>query len=1138
MKNFVTPVLTVLTVMMSMMMFGQELPEVIPPSPTVANLMQFEEVPVSYYTGQPNISIPIYSKVLASDLGMNISLNYNTQGVQINNRSGWTGTSWSLMAGGSVSRTVRGVPDESTPNDKKGALHLPEFWNYDNLSIEDKKRFNWNSVGSSTNKNDTEVDLYQFSFLNYSGRFVIVMEGGIPTPKLISKNENFKIVFSYNTNYVISGFTITDTKGYQYIFNQVETSTTSPFVGSTPQGGVTSVPASGASSDYTVNTAWHLTSIKSSNNKVLATLTYSTELENYVASVSRTYNDIIDIQGNINNMLQNPYNVGVLKPENTISYINVTTPTQKLASIEFRDLTKIYFDVKPNDSHPETGGAKLENIRIEAPDGSEYKRYTLDYDTTTDFLTTPISHRLWLLKVTEKAGAISHDYNLSYHNRASLPGFDSYESGPWGYYSGIGSTTLACGGPQTFDDDQIKTGLLTAIEYPTGGVKRFEFEHNTYAFYGNQPIGYDDYMKNPRNSSRDNDPPLTFSYSHPSQSSTLPMTVNTVTLGFEQDIYISSHLVNGTTATASQLSNYRLELVKNGTSYSGLIELGDVCRIVKNVPAGVYQLKFRYGGSGGVILNEIFDIHGTTSIDYVVADLNPDQEMIGGGVRIKEITFNDTPTTLTAEKKITYSYNQPGTGGLGAVLPSSGVIDAKEDILERSYVHHTKKYLFGTEYNSPTSFTGKTVTYQVIEKGVNVDLSQGSYVGYRNVKVSETNNGYTRYSFTSAYDFPSGISTFYLPHATPKENLDYKRGLLLEQEVYDKDHRILKRIRNRDDQGNDYYDFDQTPVFTSRYAYKGDFCEYMQFYDTYESFRDTQPKPELVPNCSNGKCLLYFQNCGGAITQLSTVFESGWVKLLQTDTIDYFYDSNGNQSSVKTIKYLDYNDENLQLSEQRVVATINGVLEELKTKYYYPVGDTAPDYNDQAMLTRLEDINKINEVVAVENFKDNLKLSQTNTYFKEFENNLILPEILKVAKGNGTFNSRIEFNTYDSYGNPLEVNKTEGVPISYIWGYHHTFPVAKLVGVSFSDIETLFGNNFNAGVGALTSQQITDLRSNFPSAQISVYEYDPMIGITKMTDAREYLMTYYYDDYGRLDYVTDKDGNILTKNEYNYKNQY
>ena len=49
-----------------------ELPTIIPPSPTVSALMKFEEVPVSNYTGVPDISIPIYStKLVESKLNFN-----------------------------------------------------------------------------------------------------------------------------------------------------------------------------------------------------------------------------------------------------------------------------------------------------------------------------------------------------------------------------------------------------------------------------------------------------------------------------------------------------------------------------------------------------------------------------------------------------------------------------------------------------------------------------------------------------------------------------------------------------------------------------------------------------------------------------------------------------------------------------------------------------------------------------------------------------------------------------------------------------------------------------------------------------------------------------------------------------------
>jgi hypothetical protein len=64
--------------------FGQnpeikvEEPTVLPPSPSVSALMKFEEVPVSNYTGIPDISIPLYSMPTTSkDIALNLALKYH-----------------------------------------------------------------------------------------------------------------------------------------------------------------------------------------------------------------------------------------------------------------------------------------------------------------------------------------------------------------------------------------------------------------------------------------------------------------------------------------------------------------------------------------------------------------------------------------------------------------------------------------------------------------------------------------------------------------------------------------------------------------------------------------------------------------------------------------------------------------------------------------------------------------------------------------------------------------------------------------------------------------------------------------------------------------------------------------------------
>ena len=67
--------------------------------------------------------------------------------------------------------------------------------------------------------------------------------------------------------------------------------------------------------------------------------------------------------------------------------------------------------------------------------------------------------------------------------------------------------------------------------------------------------------------------------------------------------------------------------------------------------------------------------------------------------------------------------------------------------------------------------------------------------------------------------------------------------------------------------------------------------------------------------------------------------------------------------------------------------------------------------------------------------------------------------------------------------------------------------------------------------------KIADLRTNLPTALVTTYEYDPLIGITKTTDPRNYSMTYKYDDLNRLIEVKDDQGHIINDYDYNYKGQ-
>src|SRR6185503_15830491 len=88
------------------------------PSPTAASLGKYGDVPVSLYTGVPDISIPIFT-AKGHTLELPITLRYHASGIRVEEIGGWAGIGWSLDAGGAITRTVRGLADEST----NGYLH-------------------------------------------------------------------------------------------------------------------------------------------------------------------------------------------------------------------------------------------------------------------------------------------------------------------------------------------------------------------------------------------------------------------------------------------------------------------------------------------------------------------------------------------------------------------------------------------------------------------------------------------------------------------------------------------------------------------------------------------------------------------------------------------------------------------------------------------------------------------------------------------------------------------------------------------------------------------------------------------------------------------------------------------------------
>jgi len=206
------------------------------PTPTAASLGRYGDVEVSHYNGTANIDVPIYS-LNERGVKLDLKLIYNSSGVMMNSLPGWTGENWSLAAGGVITRSINGNPDELV---FPAQARISEFHNY----FEGHSRLTAYTHGNIPmllndahyHKYDTEPDVFFFNFMGKTGKFFLGNDGSW---KVIS-DENLDILFDVTNaeNYArpfieeypynggddiyqpntIYGFKIRDTEGTIYTF--------------------------------------------------------------------------------------------------------------------------------------------------------------------------------------------------------------------------------------------------------------------------------------------------------------------------------------------------------------------------------------------------------------------------------------------------------------------------------------------------------------------------------------------------------------------------------------------------------------------------------------------------------------------------------------------------------------------------------------------------------------------------------------------------------------------------------------------------------------------------------------------------------------------------------------------------------
>ncbi|MEO6686049.1 MAG: hypothetical protein ABIN24_08790, partial [Dyadobacter sp.] len=500
MKKIITFLLSILVFIHSAL-FAQPvnnaIKDIVTPAPNAASLGKYGDIPVSYYTGVPNVGIPI-STVSDGPVSLPVSLSYHAGGLKVGEMASWAGLGWSLQAGGIISRTVQGKEDERADG---------YFVTGRNLEVDANGCVTaspYNAQNFRSGAADGEPDIFSFSVGGYSGKFFFEADktdDGVTNPKivLIPKQDiriDYQLDGSISNIARLKTFTMITPDGTRYQFGNIDSDANAKGIELTRTNPASSLMAS----------SWYLRKVSSADGNYNISLDYAQEKYRYDFDAAFDLGYRSTPQGGYRE------NINYVEGWRLSTISSPTTTITFVAGSDREDIDNRDF----NDNASAAPAKRLQKIQIQS--GSLCKYFELSHTYYVDASTLKSGNdntdkRLKLTGIQEKScdnTVAVNPYNFQYYEDATtasfLPNRVSSAVDHWGFYNGATNTTSGLNIPATrlqfqnqlgeqidivkgtsnreTNEAQMLLGTLKKISYPTGGATTFEYEANSY--YGSR----------------------------------------------------------------------------------------------------------------------------------------------------------------------------------------------------------------------------------------------------------------------------------------------------------------------------------------------------------------------------------------------------------------------------------------------------------------------------------------------------------------------------------------------------------------------------------------------------------------------------------------------------------------------------
>ena len=1116
--------------------FSQEslgLSDFTPPSPEAQALTKYANLDADEFRGMVNYNLPLYN-YKAGKLSLPLSLHYRGAGVKVADLPTWVGMNWTLQAGGVITRATKDKPDEMAIR-----IFLKDSlpaYNY----IVDGTTEGLNMRNILTNSSiDSELDIFNFSFAEYSGSFYL--NKNMEAVQL--KNEKSLVIVPIDTFAITHKFKITTPDGIIYWFGGLG-ATESTTRRTVVNGSHTTPDTSGGV------TAFYLTSIEHPGH---GSINIEYHEESIRISTTQSIQKVRKIEFQ---QMMGGFNC-VSCPDNVVQCVNdESLPLNENIAISTRvygakniyrisntfNSDEVLFSSAPVNAD---FNRVLNKISINKKiDGTMKNFRTIDlqyHDYGNSY-----NRRIFLKKVIldkdspDSQIANTHVRNeifeFKYNSPSSLPGRFSPSQDFAGYYNGKSNSSSIpdcdfinpLGNPGFADRNpsfaHASTGVLTHIYYPTGGHTLFDYQAkpakkkrfrtlNLYAYRNQQHLTDPNKLMDGIPRMEENNFVGIFNVIE-THIGTININLKAVACGTTLNHYTDFARL---TITKSNATTSETETVEYNMGVPDA-NLDNPCLKEKSISIGK---EFTEGFSYAIKI-EIFPITPNSFIykpmeAYVSIKLLDGYEVVDDmGVFLKRQT--DFSEDGFPENIRRYYYSD--INYLNPTLEDLPFYDS------RNHLQFSRE-IVNFECLPPLCClpaTAPVVKMYYTLSSEKVDYSQSPDFGFfEDVVISYGGDNFERggiqkkfQSFPSFGTFPiiTSVGVGNVPYLKNlfdgMELLDYNipstlNGALISEKYYTSKNNTLFKVLEKK------YGYDW-----SEYAYEVNVVGRMLY--KYFLFGTNCNISNSVSNYSVGQYKI-----GAVKNEITTLETKEFFEPIPLGALD--------ESIYRTKVTLQTYSYGLYRNQPTIVTTTSGTSTSVTKNYYADQGSSLPGGpSTQTEYAILVANNVISTPIQTETFENDDLISVVRYKYKKWFNSnyRILPEYIQVAKGDYNFRDNIIFTSYDYRSNVTQLSKVDGTTVNYRYNSYNNV-IRKLVntaGLIMVEPNIPENNDWSGEITPLNSQQCAEQLNN-PNALVTTYFYNNNALLEKTTNPRCEDTYYFYNSLHQLKTIKDHSGNIL-----------